>query len=282
MIAFYLNTIILKNLTKIIGTLCLILVLSSCANTTKNTKQQVDEISNSSPTDAQIKNIVERSYQYVALYNLINKFAISQGGWNTIKADTTLKDHTMTDLARPNNDSFYTVIMLDLRKEPFVVNLPAFDSKYVSLMVVAYDHYVNVPKSTTQGDFQKNEKILFYSDHTQDYNGETIEGVDNIFKADGDFITVVFRVMPHAVEPLRFKHNTAKIQEIGFKGLAEFKGETPKERDAITFPQVGKIDLDIFENNFVEVMQFVVNHLSFDKTIEMDKDFLDQLLQTDK
>ena len=265
----------MKNLTKTISALCLVLVLASCGNTEKKEKQQkVDELTNVVLTEAQIENIVKRSYQYVALYNLINKFAISQGGWNTINADTKLKDHTMTDLARPNNDSFYTVIMLDLRNEPFVVNLPAFDSKYVSLMVVAYDHYVNVPKSTTQGDFKKNEKILFYSDHTLNYNGDAIEGVDDIFKADGDFIAVVFRVMPHAVEPLRFKHNTAKIQEIGFKGLSEFKGETPKERDAITFPQVGKIDLDIFENNFVEVMQFVTNHLSFDKSIEMDQDFL--------
>ena len=106
----------MKNLTKTISALCLVLVLASCGNTEKKEKQQkVDELTNVVLTEAQIENIVKRSYQYVALYNLINKFAISQGGWNTINADTKLKDHTMTDLARPNNDSFYTVIMLDLR-----------------------------------------------------------------------------------------------------------------------------------------------------------------------
>jgi len=42
-------------------------------------------------TDDQIENIVRRSYQYVAMYNVNNKFAMEQGGWNTVDADTELK-----------------------------------------------------------------------------------------------------------------------------------------------------------------------------------------------
>lgn len=265
----------MKNLIKTISALSLILLLANCDNTAKKDKQQkVDDPTKVELTDAQIENIVKRSYQYVAMYNVNNKFAITQGGWNTINADTKLKDHTMTDIARPNNDSFYTGIMLDLRKEPFIVNLPEFDSKYVSLMVTAYDHYVNVPKSTTKNDFQKNEKILFYSDRTENYNGEAVEGVDDIFEASGDFISVVFRVMPHAAEPEKFEKIAAKIKEFSLVGLSEYKGEAPKERDEITFPQVGATDLDVFENNFVEVMQFVANHSTFDESIEMDREFL--------
>jgi hypothetical protein len=38
-------------------------------------------------TDAQVENIVKRSYQYVAMYNVNNKFALSPGGgWNTCVA----------------------------------------------------------------------------------------------------------------------------------------------------------------------------------------------------
>ena len=50
-----------------------------------------------------LENIVRRSYPYVAMYN-VKKFARGQGGWNTADADTELKDHTMQDIARPNND----------------------------------------------------------------------------------------------------------------------------------------------------------------------------------
>ena len=112
-------------------------------------------------SDEQIENIVKRSYQYVAMYNVNNKFALKQGGWNTCDADTELKDHTMREIARPNNDTLYIGCMLDLRKDPVILEMPAFDSKYVSLMVTAYDHYVNVPMTTRLDDFRKPEKILF-------------------------------------------------------------------------------------------------------------------------
>lgn len=253
----------------------LILLIVSCnSGSEKSGLVKTDENGFAELTDEQVENIVKRAYQYVALYNVNNKFAISQGGWNTLQADTKLKDHTLTDIARPNNDSFYTGIMLDLRKEPFVVNLPKFDSKYVSLMVTAYDHYVHVPKATRLGDFQKAEKILFYSNRTENYKGEAIDGIDDIFKANGDFISVVFRVMPHANEPERFSKVVEQIGKISMQSLSEFQGKEPKVADEITFPQVGKTDADIFENNLLEVMQFVFNHITFDENDEMDKEVL--------
>lgn len=252
-----------------------VMLLASCNSAVKNEATvKIDENGFAELTDAEVENIVKRSYQYVTMYNVNNKFAITQGGWNTIAADTKLKDHTLTDIARPNNDSFYTGIMLDLRKGPFIVNLPKFDSKYVSLMVTAYDHYVYVPKATRLGDFQKDEKILFYSDRTENYNGENIEGIDDIFKANGDFISVVFRVMPHANEPERFKTVVDQIGQISMQSLSEYQGNEPLLVDEIVFPQIGKSDADIYENNFLEVMQFVFNHVSIDKNDELEKELL--------
>ena len=114
-------------------------------------------------SDAQVEDLVRRSYQYVAMYNVNNKFAQKQGGWNTVVADTKLKDHTMKEIARPNNDTLYIGCMLDLRQDPVILEMPAFDSKYVSLMVNAYDHYVNIPMATRLGDFRKPEKMLIYA-----------------------------------------------------------------------------------------------------------------------
>jgi hypothetical protein len=47
------------------------------------------------------------------MYNVNNKFAVKQGGWNSVDADTELKDHSLRSIARPNNDSLYIVAMLD-------------------------------------------------------------------------------------------------------------------------------------------------------------------------
>jgi hypothetical protein len=32
-------------------------------------------------SDAELENLVIRSYQYIAMYNVNNKFALKQGGW---------------------------------------------------------------------------------------------------------------------------------------------------------------------------------------------------------
>lgn len=257
---------------KIVLVVLIGLLMASCNSTTsEKTTLVTDENGFAVLTDEQIENIVKRSYQYVAMYNVNNKFALKQGGWNTIAADTQLKDHTLTDIARPNNDSFYTSAMLDLRGEPIILELPAFDSKYVSLMVTAYDHYVDVPKTTRNGDFQKPEKILFYSDRTDGYNGEPVQGVDMIYKTTGDFVSAVFRIMPHANDPERFKKIVETIGEIKIQTLSEYHGEESKIAKKINFPKVGQTDLDVFKNNLLEVMQFVFNHISFDPNDEEDQ-----------
>ena len=71
--------------------------------------QSVDVEGDGQLSEADIENLVERSYQYVAMYNVNNKFAAKQGGWNTCDPDTELKDHTMREIARPNNDTLYPV-----------------------------------------------------------------------------------------------------------------------------------------------------------------------------
>ncbi len=225
-------------------------------------------------TDAQVENLITRSYQYVAMYNVNNKFALKQGGWNTCAADTQLKDHTMRDIARPNNDTLYIGCMLDLRKDPVIIEMPAFESKYVSLMVTGYDHYVNVPMTTRKGDFRKPEKILFYSARTEGYKGDAVKGVDRKFEATGDFVSAVFRVMPHVYDANRFRRIIKQMQSVKLVTLSEYNGGKAKPINDIEFPPVGKTDFDVFGNNLLPVMQFVFNHTTFDPKNEVDQGVL--------
>ncbi len=230
-------------------------------------------------SDSEVRNIVRRSYQYVALYNVNTKFAIdpsepTQMTWNRCIPDTALKDHTMTQIARPNNDTLYISCMLDLRKDPVILDIPVFDADYASLMATAYDHYVNVPMTTRLGDFRRPEKALFYSARTEGYAGEPVDGVDRIFEMSGDFVSGVFRVMPHASDPQRFKRIVQQMKSVRATTLSEFRGEAPKPIDEISFPTVGRTDADVFENNLLEVMQFVFNHVSFDPSDPIDQGVL--------
>jgi hypothetical protein len=225
-------------------------------------------------TDAEVENLVRRSYQYVAMYNVNNKFAMKQGGWNKMDADTELKDHTMKEIARPNNDTLYIGCQLDLRKDPVILEMPAFNSMYVSLMVTGYDHYVNVPMATRLGDFKKPEKMLFYTERTEGYDGEPVEGVDRLFEATGDFINATLRIMPHSNDPQRFERIVEQMKLVRIQTLSEFHGGKAKPIDDVKFPPVGERDADVFENNLLEVMQFVFNHTTLDPKDELDQKIL--------
>ena len=226
-------------------------------------------------TPEQMEDLVKRSYQYVALYNVTNKFAMAQGGWNTLQSDTQLKDHTLTDIARPNNDTFYSSALLDLRDDAMILKFPGFDSKYVSLMITAYDHYFNIPLTTGAGDVEEAGTILIYSDHTKHYDGEEIEGIDHSFKATGDFVSAVFRIMPHASDPDRFEKVLSQIKSIELLSLSSYQGNEDLPLSPVAFPDVGTSDADVFENNLLEVMQFVFNHISFDPDNSLDKAVLE-------
>jgi hypothetical protein len=248
-------------------------VLSGCAKTEEGATVK-------GLTDDEIDNLIRRSYQYVAMYNVINKNAMLYGeqtntdGWNQCFADTALKDHDYRAIARPNNDTLYAGCMLDLRAEPVIVEYPAFDSKYVVLETSAYDHYCDVPLSTTKGDFQKPTRILYYTERTKGYSGAPVEGVDVVKEMTGDFVIAFLRVMPHAADPERMQRNLAAMREVSCRTLSEFLGGERAPVDDPGSPAVGATDLDIFGNNFLEVMQFVFNHTTFDPEDPIDREVL--------
>ena len=225
-------------------------------------------------SDAQIDDLVRRSYQYVAMYNVNNKFALAQGGWNSCVADAELKDHTMRDIARPNNDTLYAGCMLDIHNDAMILSVPAIDSKYVSLMVTGYDHYVNIPLATRSGDFKRPVNLLLYSERTPGYGGEPVEGIDQVFEASGDFVSAVFRVMPHASDPSRFERVVAQMQSISATTLSKFRGEPARPAEPPDFPAVGASDADVFGTNLLEVMQFIFDHTTFDEEDELDRALL--------
>ena len=230
-------------------------------------------------SDEDIENIVRRSYQYVAMYNTNNNFAMqegnpfSSGGWNKMFVATALADHTLTAIARPNNDTLYLLSMLDMRDDAVVIQFPAFDSKFVSLETSAYDHYVDIPLSTTKGDFKKPTTMLFYTERTKGYKGEPVKGIDKTLRMTGDFAIAFLRIAPHAKEPERMKRNLAAMKTQKLMTLSEFQGKETLPTSEVEFPAYGN-DQMVFKNNFIEAMQFVFNHTTFDPNDKMDREAL--------
>ena len=227
-------------------------------------------------TSAEMENLVRRSYQYVALFNTLNNFAVNDknpfaaGGWNKTHYPEGLMDASVRAIPRPNNDTLYVLSLLDLRKDAVVIHYPAFNSKFVSLETSAFDHYCDIPLATSKGDFKKPVAVLYYSTRTEGYSGGPVEGVDKIMEMSGDYAVAFLRVMPEANDPEKFKANMAAIQQVKLQTLSEFQGKPAKPADPETIPAYGN-DAQVFANNFQEAMQFVYNHTTFDSNNEMDQ-----------
>ncbi len=257
------------------------LFVGGCGSNSQK-KEKADKTTNKTIelSNQQVEQLVKLAYPYVAMYNVNNKFALAEAGmttkgYNKGLKNTQLLDHTVKAIARPNNDVLYQMAMLDLRKDAAVFEFPAMSSKYVSLMATGYDHYVNVPLSTTKGDFKNPTTIMFYTQRTQHFNDEPIEGVNEVFEMTGDFVSLVLRVAPHANDPEKYQKIVEQIGNIKGMSLSEYLGEEKIPDDAVDFPKYGETDANIFENNLLEVLQFVFNHTTFDRNNAMDKAMLD-------
>ena len=230
-------------------------------------------------SDADAQNVVRRSLQYVALYDTLLNFTFNKknpfasGDWNKTHYPQGLMDASVRAIPRPNNDTLYVLSLMDLRQDPVVIHYPAFSSRFVSLETSSMDHYVNMPLATSKGDFKKPTTFLYYSAHTEGYKGEPVKGVDKIMELSGDFAIAFLRVMPEASDPAKFKANMAAIKKVKMQTLSEFQGKPRKAADKTVFPTFGKME-DTYAQQFLPVMQFVFNHLSFDPNNEMDQQAL--------
>ncbi|MEZ9701271.1 DUF1214 domain-containing protein [Vibrio sp. 10N.261.46.E12] len=266
-----------KHLFKAVKLLTITLMSLGVFTHAKATQDNIFELDRN-----QVENIVKRSYQYVAMYNVNNKTAetdessaMGTGGWNQLSLNTSLFDATIKNIVRPNNDTLYQIAMLDLRDQPMILDIPAIDSSYVSLQTSAYDHYVNVPLSSVKGDYTKAETVLFYTERTKGYQaGEQIPGIDRYLEMSGDFVIAFHRIMPHANEPEKFKEITEKIDSLKLLSLSEYQTGKVIAASPIIFPKVGTTDTDVFRDNLLEVMQFIFNHTTFDINNEMDQELL--------
>ncbi|MEO2168486.1 MAG: DUF1214 domain-containing protein, partial [bacterium] len=130
------------------------------------------------------------------------------------------------------------------------------------------------PLSTTRGDFKKPTTMLFYTERTKGYHqGEKIDGIDKTLEMTGDFAIAFLRVAPHANDPERMKRIMAAMDTEKLMTLSEFLGKAKKPTSEVEFPAFS-VNQAVFGRNFLEVMQFVFNHTTFDPKDELDQKVL--------
>ncbi len=126
--------------------------------------------------------------------------------FNRIHHSRELIGPEFRSIVRPNNDTLYSMIWLDLRAEPVVIRAPPIENRYFSLQLVdVYTHNFGYVGTRTTGSGGGAYLIA-----GPGWSGETPPGIDRVFKSEGSFAFCIGRT---AVAGPADLPNVAAIQD---------------------------------------------------------------------
>ena len=137
----------------------LLLAITSCANA-KNNKAGIDI---SGLSDEEIVDIATKAYVYgypLILMDLTRKVGTnveapgikqSSAPINQFGHYREFPDHNLTDVVKPNVDTYYSTFFFDLSEEAFVLSVPATERYYLLPMLDAYTNVFESPGTRTTG-----------------------------------------------------------------------------------------------------------------------------------
>ena len=161
----------------------LLLVITSCSNAKKNKAE--NDISGLS--DEEIVEIATKAYVYgypLILMDLTRKVGTnveapgikqSSAPINQFGHYREFPDHKLTDVVKPNVDTYYSTVFFDLSKEAFVLSVPATERYYLLPMLDAYTNVFASPGTRTTGTAAQDFLIT-----KPFWEGEVPEGMTHI------------------------------------------------------------------------------------------------------
>ncbi|AOS95646.1 hypothetical protein AUP74_00171 [Microbulbifer aggregans] len=211
------------------------------------------------PDDA--REIGKDAYIYglpiVMNYAVMYEYAIDRDSgqfkapFNTLKNESNVYTYKDTAVVTPNSDTPYSFVWMDLRAEPMVISVPAIEKKrYYSIQLVDGNtyNYGYIGSRTTGNDAGKFMVV------GPDWEGETPEGIDKVFRSSTDFSIAIFRTQLFDAEDI---DNVRKVQS-GYRAqpLSAFLGKpAPAQAAKVAFPN---IDKKLMQENFFEYLDFAL------------------------
>jgi len=118
-------------------------------------------------------------------HNKVFQTILSRLPANQFFANTQLMTHENTAVVSPNNDTYYSQAICDIRNEPVVITVPLIENRYFSIQLC--DIFTNCPDyigTRTTGDGPGNYLLA-----RSDWNGVIPAGIDKVIKTPA---TIVF------------------------------------------------------------------------------------------
>ena len=202
----------------------------------------IQPLSAATMTNQELKSITKEAYIYAypMLDNYKMMFATAiwekspafDAPFNQMKNKAVLLGPEYTTIVRPNNDTFYSTLWLDLRAEPMVLSVPAIsDNRYYAWQLIdLYTH--NVDYIGTRATGFKMGKYLLAG---PDWSGKKPEGIVKVIQIETNLLAALARTQVYSEDDVK---NAVKVQS-GYKieTLSQYMGiPSPKASTPLNFP----------------------------------------------
>ena len=175
---------------------------------------------------------------------------------NTLHNITTLSGPESTTVVRPNNDTYYTQAILDLRREPMVISVPAIgDKRYYSFQLIdMYTHNFDYIGTRKTG-FDEGSYLIA----GPDWVGEKPEGIDKVIQTETNLIIALGRTQVYG--PDDAEQAQALMANYSLHALSSFLGtEAPAAPEALSFPPFSPEKVKTVE--FISYLNFLLTTVS--------------------
>ncbi len=246
------NKFVAAGLLFLIGS---IFFLTSCHQASQVTPQQAQKIAREAYIFA---------YPMLENYKTMYIQAIDRNNpdfkapFNQMTHMTRLLDADFTEIVAPNNDTYYTFLWMDLRREPLVITVPPIPPEryFVLQFIDMFTHNFAYAGTRTTG----NEGGSFLV-AGPDWQGEIPPGIKKVFRSETQFVYMLGRILVNGAED----HDAALaiLNQYQVKPLSEFVGsQPPAPAPQIQFPPYDekKANSADFISYFNFLLQFVEPH----------------------
>lgn len=230
-------------------------------------------------TDAEARAIAKEAYVYgfplVDSYRITHAYFVNpkspefKGAWNVIHNEARVYTPDDKAVQSPNSDTPYSMLALDLRREPIVLTVPPVEKgRYFSVQLVdAYTFNFDYVGSRTTGN--DGGSFLVAGPRWQ---GEAPKGVAKVLRCETEIALAIFRTQ--LLEPSDLE-NVKRIQA-GYRAepLSAFAGTPPPpEVPPIDFVTPLTPDTQKTSLAFFDVLSFV---LGFCPTVPAERALMDR------
>ena len=208
----------------------------------------------------EVKSITKEAYIYtypmMEHYKMIYVLKVwkdsptYEAPFNELTHNAVLLGPEYTTMVRPNNDTFYSNVMFELRAEPMVLSVPAIsDNRYYSWQLIdLFTH--NIGYIGTRATGFKAGKYLIAGPN---WSGEKPKGITKVIRSDSNILLALARTQVYSVDDAK---NAKKIQ-------SEFKVETLSQYMGTRAPKAAiTLDFPVYSDEKIRSVEFIT-YLNF-------------------